>query len=349
MKIILPKEKKFLLIGSGDPIKILLKILKEKYPKVQAVVFSERECDENWSMYEKEGIEVLAKRCGYPIFFPKDIHSEEAFKVIADFGCNVALSMGCRWIFRASLISLFNSCFFNRHPAPLPLYKGAGGFRWQVMNNEKVSAVTIHQITGEIDGGRILLKKNKKLKSKNVCPRDFFESLNYLDKQALGEFMRLVMKNKTLDLSGQNKTDAVYFPLLDNEINGAIDFSWQAKDVKLFINAFSYPYNGAFAFYRDKKIRILSAKIIKSKIDFHPFVSGLVLDNTGGDIKVASLGAQLLLSDLRDENNNKLDENFIRVGERLYNTPDILLRSRTYRPSNKNFILKTKYENKDSQ
>tara|TARA_Y100001937_G_scaffold122864_1_gene184763 strand:+ start:113 stop:586 length:474 start_codon:yes stop_codon:yes gene_type:complete len=42
----------------------------------------------------------------------------------------------------------------------LPDYAGSHTLNWQIINGENVSGVTIHELTSEIDGGKIFLQKH---------------------------------------------------------------------------------------------------------------------------------------------------------------------------------------------
>jgi len=340
LTITLPKEKKFLLIGSGDPIKIFMKKIKEFLPEAPVLVISEKECDKAWSIYNTRSINSLAKKYNFSIYFPKDLNSKKAIDEIKNYGCNIGLVMGCRWILKDEIIRLFNGCLFNYHPANLPFYRGAGGYRWQVMNNEKSVSITIHQLTSNIDAGPILMQKTRVIRSRDTYPEDFFVNLQKLCKEIFTDFLRLISTKRRVTLRPQNNEKATYFPLLDNTINGAIDLNWNKNDIKLFINAFGKPYNGAFLFYKKQKIHILRAQISKIRQKFHPFVRGLIINKTKNFVEVAIKDGGLIFLEMTDTKGKKLPMNYFKVGEKFYVPPSILFKATIYRPSNKEFILK---------
>ena len=57
----------------------------------------------------------------------------------------------------------------------------------------------------------------------------------------------------------------------NSDIDGQINWNWNAEDIVSFIKGFSYPFNGAFSFIGKSKIRIFNASSILQKLDFiHP-------------------------------------------------------------------------------
>ena len=45
---------------------------------------------------------------------------------------------------------------YNFHPGILPQYRGAGAFSWAILNGEKETGITLHEIDGDIDHGPII-------------------------------------------------------------------------------------------------------------------------------------------------------------------------------------------------
>ena len=65
-------------------------------------------------------------------------------------------------------------------------------------------------------------------------------------------------------------------PRLNTKIHGFIDWNWKAKHIVDFVNAFDEPYQGASTFIKGKKYLLKNAKLLKHKINFHPFQSGII-------------------------------------------------------------------------
>lgn len=340
IKFKFPSRKNFLIVGSGDPVKTFIKILVKYFSDSQILILSDKECDRAWSIYEKEPIEKVAQKNNIKLEFVEDVNAKEVIDKIIEAKYNICFVLGSRWIFKEEFINIFRGAIFNYHTSDLPKYKGGGGYRWQVMNQEKNIFIAFHQVVAEIDRGPILVVAKKKLKGKGkINPKDIFAGLHVFTNEYFDTFLKKFKQTREVQLIKQEKYGATYFPLLDNEINGAIDLTWGIKDIKLFIEAFSYPYKGAFLFYKGKKIFIKEAEISKRREKFHPFTAGLIINKTDKFLEVAGNGGCILLGEFSNENDEKLLIADFKLGDRLYVPPEILLLAKTHRPSNKKFIL----------
>ena len=70
--------------------------------------------------------------------------------------------------------------------------------------------------------------------------------------------------------------NSYYWPRLNSDIDGLINWNWDAKSIISFINGFSHPFNGSFSYINNEKVRIFKAKKIIQKIKFHPFQNGII-------------------------------------------------------------------------
>ena len=98
-----------------------------------------------------------------------------------------------------------------------------------------------------------------------------------------------------------------YFQSLNRKKNGWIDWHWNSNQIVIFIKTFSKPYNGAKTFLGKKIIKLTTAKLAKSKYNFHPFQSGLIYKIDKLDVYVACQKGGIIL--------NK--KNFSSIGTKL--------------------------------
>lgn len=69
---------------------------------------------------------------------------------------DLIVSAGFRKILPPSILELPKLGAFNCHPSPLPRYAGSNPWFWILLNGEKQTAVTIHQMVATADAGDIL-------------------------------------------------------------------------------------------------------------------------------------------------------------------------------------------------
>ena len=98
------------------------------------------------------------------------------------------LALNSIWIFKKRIIKLFKNKIFNLHIGKLPNQKGAGGASWQILSQDKFSAVTIHEINNKIDDGKILIEKKFSIK-KNTSLIEYYKSANKVENKILKQFI----------------------------------------------------------------------------------------------------------------------------------------------------------------
>ena len=60
-----------------------------------------------------------------------------------------------------------NFDIINLHPSILPYYKGLMTQKRMLINNEKYHGFTIHKVSSELDEGKTISNKTKKINTKN--------------------------------------------------------------------------------------------------------------------------------------------------------------------------------------
>ena len=71
----------------------------------------------------------------------------------------IIFSVNCEVIIKANLINFMPNRIFNYHNASLPTQKGASSHSWRIMQDNKLSHLTIHHLTEEVDSGEIVLER----------------------------------------------------------------------------------------------------------------------------------------------------------------------------------------------
>lgn len=107
-----------------------------------------------------------AKRLGIPcqVFLLKEYESKEAYeKAIIDalhqYDIDLICLAGYMKIVSQTLLSEYRNKIINIHPALLPSFKGAHGIEDAFRYGCKVFGVTIHYVSEELDGGKIIAQK----------------------------------------------------------------------------------------------------------------------------------------------------------------------------------------------
>lgn len=102
--------------------------------------------------------------------------------------------------------------------------------------------------------------------------------------------MKKLISSKNIKLKGkiQKNDNSYYWPRLNSDIDGLINWNWEARYIVSFIKGFSNPFNGAFSRIGKLKVKFFDASFHVSKIKFHPFQNGIIFRLSQKNIYVAA-------------------------------------------------------------
>jgi methionyl-tRNA formyltransferase len=104
-------------------------------------------------------LEKMAEDYKIQIFKNQDINSDEFFKKIEGFDCDLFISMSFNQIFKEKLLGKPRLKTINCHAGKLPFYRGRNVINWALINDEKEFGITVHYIDTGIDSGDIILQR----------------------------------------------------------------------------------------------------------------------------------------------------------------------------------------------
>lgn len=93
-----------------------------------------------------------------PVFTPTKLGKEE-LEIIKSYGCEYAIVVAYGYILPRTLIDAFPLGVLNIHYSLLPKYRGASPVEGALLNNEKVTGVSIQKMVFELDAGDVLATK----------------------------------------------------------------------------------------------------------------------------------------------------------------------------------------------
>ena len=154
MKLNNHKKVSFLISGSGSNLlKILKKNHKNKDFKIIAIISNNN---------------ISTKIKSYLGKFYKDVLVKEYQRTLQKENFNnteIIFSVGYMKIIEKKIINNFD--VINLHPSILPYYKGLMTQKRMLINNEKFYGFTIHRVSPELDGGKTISNKTKKINTKS--------------------------------------------------------------------------------------------------------------------------------------------------------------------------------------
>jgi methionyl-tRNA formyltransferase len=206
---------------------------------------------------------VFAKENNIP--FIEVSKMKENIEDIKKFNGEIGVIVSFGKIIPNSIIEIFPKGIINLHPSLLPKYRGPNPIRWQILNGEKESGVTIMKLTNEVDAGPILLQKKLKIDEKDNYTK-LSEKLIEIGKECLNQSLELIKNGR--DLWIEQKGEATYAPKFDENFE-KLDFNLNGDYLKRKILCLSYE-PGGYAIFREKRVKILDCYLIDVNIDGNP-------------------------------------------------------------------------------
>lgn len=244
----------------------------------------------------------------------------------------LGLSFGAPWKFSKEVIDLFNGKLYNLHSLPLPIYRGGASFSWQILNQSKIGTCLIHQVNEYYDEGKIAGYESFRYSQAVKIPLHYENELLERNKQFIINFIDQLLDGKDLELTGQPHYLSTYFPRLNTDVHGFINWGWNNKEIHNFICAFDMPYKGASTFYRGKRVHIRNVDTDLSDGNFHSFLSGLIYRKEKSELYVASPGGSLVIKEINTEGGDSIFNEIV-LGDRFYTPTEKLenaMRTRTF-------------------
>ena len=148
------KKVSFLISGSGSNLlEKLKKNLNNKYFKIITIISNNNISTKIKSYLGKFYKNVLLREC------------QRTLQKKNFYDTDVIFSVGYMKVIEKSIIENFD--VINLHPSILPNYKGLMTQKRMLINNEKYFGFTIHKVSPELDDGKIISNKTRKINTKN--------------------------------------------------------------------------------------------------------------------------------------------------------------------------------------
>lgn len=189
-----------------------------------------------------------------------NLDDEDFLRTIKALEIDLAVVCSFNYKVPKALLECSKNGFVNVHPSLLPKYRGANPYSAVIINNEKMTGVTLHFMDESFDTGDIIAQEPLEI-SKFETMGTLFNRLNLLSVNLLLEVLREFELNP-LSRIKQPQGDFVKGQNLSDS-NLLINFSKSANDIERFIRAVN-PFLPASTVFRHNVVKILSAQYIKS-------------------------------------------------------------------------------------
>lgn len=149
---------------------------------------------------------LLAHENGIPVII---VDKDNIYEKVKNIQFDILLSCGFSYILNSEIIGLAKQIAVNVHPTLLPKYRGFRSGPFIIMNGEKKSGVTIHELTNDMDKGDIFMQKEFPLTPFDTT-KSLFRKAQELEMELLVDFFAKLQLGK-LNRIKQNENDATTY------------------------------------------------------------------------------------------------------------------------------------------
>lgn len=239
------------------------------------VFAAKRHLDEK--INKKETLQTALEKMGVDFFECHDVNKDSRLRKLVRKN-SLGFGFGEVYQFNADLITKFDHRLFDFMVIDLPKYRGGAHFTWKILRSDDFGCWNIQCINEDMmpamyDSGPVIMRREYSFVGAST-PKEHFD---ISDKHGFDLFVEFVHKIKTgheFHSFELDENQSMYFPRLNTEIHGYINWNWTGEEICRFISAFDLPYDGAITFNKSEKVRLRQCSTIEDY--FHPFMAGLV-------------------------------------------------------------------------
>jgi len=254
---------------------------------------------------------VLAQELNIPCYQPHKIRTDPpAFQKINKIKPDLIVVVAYGQIIPESIIYLPHHNSINLHFSLLPKYRGASPVQWALLKGEEKTGITIFRLNEKMDEGDILSQEEVKI----LPSEKAFELEDRLAEMGAELLVRTVSQIDKIEPIKQDHSQATYAPKLKKE-DGRIDWKNDAFLIDKQVRALN-PWPSAFAFLKDKRIKIYDGKVKGNLIQ--PSRPGQILAVSKEGIEVYCGGkSTYLIQRLQPENKKEMDAHAFFIGTKI--------------------------------
>ena len=209
---------------------------------------------------EKVPTKVVAEKYNIPVFQPVKIRDDYSF--IDEIKPDLVITLAYGQIVPQGFLDKIPLGCLNLHGSLLPKYRGASPIQTALINNEKVTGVTLMEMVKAMDAGRMYAKKVVE-----IHEDDNSTSLFNKIKIAASELvLEALPKYINGELKGEEQDESlVSFCSTIKPEQEKLDLSLPAKEIVGWIKGLS-DEPGAYLYLNNNKLKIYKAKVVDNTV-----------------------------------------------------------------------------------
>ena len=250
------------IIFMGTPLiaaNYLNSLINNKYKVVS--VFTQPPRKRNRGMkVQSSPVHELANHNNIKVNFTTRL-DEEAFDLIKSYKPDLIIVMAYGLLIPTKILNFPQYGCINIHVSLLPRWRGASPIEHTLLNADTETGITIIKLIEKLDAGPIIVQKKIPV-VENINKDDLSDKLTEIGSDLLIDILPKLFAGKVV-MQDQNNKEATYAQKINSQMR-KINFNLSTKEVLNQIRAYA-TNPGAWFFYNNERIKIISASIQSNK------------------------------------------------------------------------------------
>lgn len=245
-----------------------------------------------------------------PCLQPDDINNANFAEELSELNADIFVVIAYGRILPQSILDIPPKGAVNVHGSLLPKYRGAAPINWAIINGDKQTGLSVIVMNTKMDAGDILGQKevaiatddtsiSLRAKMMDVGPHLLLDVLSDIE-------------NGKANPVKQNESEVTAASKLTKEM-GEIDWAKSAEEIYNLIRGL-LPWPAAFCCCNDKKMKILSSKIVSQESTGKP---GEVVCVDNNEVHINTGRGVLALLEVQPESAKRMSAAEFLCGQRL--------------------------------
>ena len=258
---------------------------------------------------EKVPTKVIAEKYNIPVFQPAKIRDDYAF--IDDIKPDLVITLAYGQIVPQGFLDKIPMGCLNLHGSLLPKYRGASPVQTALINNEKVTGVTLMEMVKAMDAGRMYAKKEVLIAEEDNAT-SLFNKIKIVASELVLEALPKYINGELVG-ECQNEAEVSFCSTIKPE-QEKLDLSLSAISLIGWIRGLSEE-PGAYLYLNNLKLKIYKAKFVDNSVTAE--VGAIIKADKSGLYMQAKDGVISLL-EVQKEGKKRMDyKSFINGNQNL--------------------------------
>lgn len=261
---------------------------------------------------EKVPTKVIAEKYNIPVFQPIKIRKD--FSFMDNLKVDLVITLAYGQIVPQGFLDIPRFGCLNLHGSLLPKLRGASPVQTALINNEKVTGVTLMEMVAAMDAGRMYGKKEVVIEEDDNAT-SLFKKISEAAKDLVLELLPKYV-NGELEGIPQNEEEVTFCSLIKPE-QEKLDLSKDILEVYGYIRGLS-DEPGAYLYLDNQKLKIFKAKIANDLVTAEV---GTIVQADKRGLLLQCQNGQLAILELQKEGKKRMDyKAFINGNQNLLGT-----------------------------